>query len=305
MEVVEKKKFSRYLLEYIIITFASMINGVALFCFVNPAKLVAGGFSGISSVLTYVSCAIFPELNFETMMSVWYFVLNLPFLIVSLIKLRGDFTFKTIWATIVCSVTLAILPSKLVFNASRLICAIFGGTLMGLSMYVCSLYNGSNGGTEIVAKLVAVKHPERDLSNIITIANFATCFVGCVVLMVMNGESIWIVLYSLLFVIWGGEIMGIFSRGVDNSQKFLIVTSEYEQMSQEILSTFKRGLTQFNVETCPDEPKKKMIMVIVQYRQAHKLKQIIKKHDPQAFTFVKYVYDVFSRPGFNRSYKIK
>ena len=150
MEVVEKKKFSRYLLEYLIITFAAMINGVALFCFVNPAKLVAGGFSGISSVLTYVSCAIFPKLNFETMMSVWYFVLNLPFLIVSLIKLRGDFTFKTIWATIVCSVTLAILPPKLVFNASRLICAIFGGTLMGLSMYVCSLYNGSNGDRKSV-----------------------------------------------------------------------------------------------------------------------------------------------------------
>lgn len=302
---MEKKKFSRYLFEYFMVALGAMINAVALFCFVNPATLVAGGFSGIASVLTNVSCALFPDLSFETMMSVWYFALNLPFLIISLVQLRGDFTFKTIWATVVCSLTLGVLPPNMTFNSSRLICTVFGGTLIGLSMYVCSLYNGSNGGTEIIAKLIAKKHPERDLSNTITIANFATAFVGCVVLMIMDGESVWIVLYSLLFVIWGGEIMGIFERGADNSQKFLIITEKYQQISDEILKTFKRGLTQFDVITKEGQPERKMIMVIVQYRQAPKLKQIIKKHDPQAFTFVKYVYDVFSRPGFNRSYKIK
>ena len=82
----------------------------------------------------------------------------------------------------------------------------------------------------------------------------------------------------------------------------MIVTKEYDEISQLILERFNRGLTLFDVA---DDPDKKVIMVIVQYRQASQLKRIIKKVDPNAFTFVKEVYDVFSRPSFNRSYKTK
>lgn len=305
-EVVVKKKLGKYLIEYLWVAVGASLNAVALFCFINPANLVAGGFSGVSSVLSHVVCAIFPDADFSSMMSVFYFVLNLPFLVWSLISLRGDFTFKTIWSTVVCSVVLGILPQRMVFSSSRLVCVVFGGMLMGISMFICAINNGSNGGTEIIGKLVSKNHPERDMSNTITIANFATASFGCIVLMILKNESVWIVLYSLLFVVIGGEAMGILSRGADSSQKFLIVTDKYDEISTEILEKFGRGLTLFDVEDKDGQPsERKMIMVIVQYRQAPLLKQIIRKHDPSAFTFVKYVYDVFSRPGFNRSYKIK
>ena len=92
------------------------------------------------------------------------------------------------------------------------------------------------------------------------------------------------------------------STAASTPQKFMIVTREYDKISQEILTRFKRGLTLLEVD---DDPDKKVIMVIVQFRQAVQLKQIIKKYDPSAFTFVKDVYDIFSRPSFNRSYKTK
>ena len=104
----------------------------------------------------------------------------------------------------------------------------------------------------------------------------------------------------------GTTVFGMFKRGFNHPQKFLIVTSEYDKISQAITARFKRGCSFMDTRvSSPDGPSRKIVMVVVQHRQAPALKQIIRAVDPEAFTIVKDVYDVFSRPTFNRSYKTK
>ena len=295
--------------EYLWITVAGVLNGISLYTFVNPANLIAGGFSGLSSALTYIVDPLIPAMNYDELMSVVYIVLNVPLLICSLIFLRGDFTFKTIWATLVCTVTLrglAYFPDLRFTDNTRFISIIFGGILIGCAMYVASENNGSNGGTEVIAKIVAKYHPEIDLSRVILIANFAILIGGSIVVMVMVKFDIAIVIYSIIYVLIGSNVMAMFKRGFNHPQKFLIVTTEYEAISQDLTNYFKRGCTFLDVEqTDANAPPKKIVMVVVQYRQITHLKQMIKERDPHAFTFVKDVHDVFSRPTFNRSYKLK
>lgn len=305
MKKLSSKKVLQLLKEYALVTLAAVLNSISLFTFVNPSKLIAGGFSGLSSTLTYVVLLFTDVLPFDKMMSLLYFVLNVPLLICSLIFLRGDFTAKTIWNTIVSTITLAILPSELKFEESRLIAIIFGGILVGMAMYVAYLQNGSNGGTEIIARIVAKYRPEQDISKIILLANFAITVAGSVVVMLVQGENFTVILYSIMYVLMGGNVLGILKRGFNHPQKFLIITTEYDQISADIDNEFKRGHTVIELENSYDGQKRKMIMVIVQYRQMHRLKQIVKYRDPHAFTIVKDVHDVFSRPTFNRSYKTK
>lgn len=305
MKKLSSKKVLQLLKEYALVTLAAILNSISLFTFVNPSKLIAGGFSGLSSTLTYVVMLFTDVLPFDKMMSLLYFVLNVPLLICSLIFLRGDFTVKTIWNTIVSTITLAILPSELKFEESRLIAIIFGGILVGMAMYVAYLQNGSNGGTEIIARIVAKYRPEQDISKIILLANFAITIMGSVVVMLVQGENFTVILYSIMYVLMGGNVLGILKRGFNHPQKFLIITTEYDQISADIDGEFKRGHSVIELENSYDGKKRKMIMVIVQYRQMHRLKQIVKYRDPHAFTIVKDVHDVFSRPTFNRSYKTK
>ena len=296
--------------EYLIVTFAGILNALSLYSFVNPSKLIAGGFSGLSSVLTYVFDPIITFIEFDELMSVIYFVLSAPLLICSLIFLRGDFTFKTIWSTVVCTATLAVLPMinfpKFEDSYARLIAISFGGILIGVSMYIASENNGSNGGTEVIAKIVSKYHPEIDLSKVIFIANIIVMVVGSIVVMIYTKERASIVIYSFLYIVMGSQVFGMFKRGFNHPQKFLIVTSEYERLSEEITARFKRGCSFMNAQgSSPDQPSRKIVMVVVQHRQSPALKQIIREVDPDAFTIVKDVYDVFSRPTFNRSYKTK
>lgn len=310
-EILKKlsgKSVLKLIQEYTWITIAGIINGISMYTFINPAHLVAGGFSGLSSAITHVLTLFVDTVSFEQMMSGVYFIINIPLLICSIIFLRGDFTIKTIWATIVCTATLAVMAyfPNLQFSDSRLISVIFGGVMIGFSMYLASEYNGSNGGTEVIAKIVSKYHPEMDLSRVIMLSNVFINILGSVIVIVAINESITVAIYSLLYIFVGSTFMGMLKRGFNHPQKFIIITSEYEQIMKDITTYFKRGCSCMDVQKHnPDAPERKMVMVVVQYRQVSHLKRLIKARDPNAFTFVKEVYDVFSRPNFNRSYKTK
>lgn len=295
--------------EYLFVTVAGVLNALSLYSFVNPSRLIAGGFSGLSSALTYVFYRLIPSVPFDDLMSIVYFILNVPLLICAIIFLRGDFTFKTIWATLSCTGALAILPKffpKFQEPHAKLIAIAFGGILIGLAMYVAAEYNGSNGGTEVIAKIVYKFHPEIDLSKVVLVANLAITFAGSVIVMAIEGEKVSVVIYSLLYIFTGTQVFGMLRRGFNHPQKFLIVTTEHERLAEEITKRFKRGCSTFDAQkTSPDQPQRKVVMVVVQFRQSPQLKKLIRDVDPNAFTIVKEVYDVFSRPTFNRSYKTK
>ena len=295
---------------YVIMTFAGLLNAISMFCLIDPCNLIAGGVSGLSSALSYIVCHFVGDGMFNTIKWTFYFALNAPLLVCSLIYVRGDFTFKTIWATIVCTAAgflfEAYLPDVFRFETSPLISVLFGGFIIGFSMYIASEENGSNGGTEIIAKIVEKKKPGTDLSKIILIANLIILFVGAVIVMILKGKRLGILVYSLVYSFTGSGVMGMFKRGFNHPQKFSIITTKPDELSKAIMKRFKRGLTYIDVEnTREGSEDRKMVIVIVQYRQAAQLKRIIKQCDPKAFTVVKDVHDVFSRPLFNRSYKTR
>lgn len=294
--------------EYLAMALAGVLNALSIYTFLNPSHLIAGGFSGLSSALTYILNLFIPSVGYDSLMSAVYFVINIPLLICSVIMLRGDFTFKTVFATLVCTATLAVLPKALPafkFDESPIIAVLLGGVMIGLSMYVASEHNGSNGGTEIIARLVNKYHPEVDLSRVILLANLAVAITGSVIVMVIKHESVSVVIYSLIYISVGSVVMGALKRGFNHPQKFMIVTTEYETLASDITKYFRRGCTCIDLDVPQGGKPRKLVMVVVQYRQRVYLKQLIKARDSEAFTFVKDVNDVFSRPTFNRSYKTK
>ena len=301
-----KKSIWKWLTEYFAVFVASMLIAISMYTFVTPTKLFAGGITGVASAVSFVVCSFVDTVTVEQLMPILYMAFNVPIMILALVFLRGDFTAKTIFSIVVSTVAMSILPElfpTFQFSESRIISTIIGGVLLGGGMYVAYVNNASNGGTEIIGRVINVKHPEVDLSKVITILNFALTVIGGTAIMIVEGESFWIIAYSLLFVLIAGEFMGMLQRGFNNPQKFLIVTGKSQQLTDAIVSKFKRGLNISDTNNCYDGTPRKMLVVVVQSKQAPILKQIIANIDPDAFTIVKDVYDVFSRPTFNWSYK--
>lgn len=300
-----KKSLWQWIKEYFEVFVASIFIAICMYTFVNPTKIVAGGITGVATSLSFVITAFADTVTVDQLMPILYIVLNIPILVLSIVFLRGDFTVKTIFSVIVSTVAMSVFPVVIPdfqFFESRTISMIIGGVLLGAGMYVASVNNASNGGTEVIARIISSRRPELDLSKVIMIINFILTVLGGVAIMIVEGESFWIVMYSLMFVVVASEFMGMLQRGFDNPQKFLIVTGKSQQLKDAITNNFKRGLNVVETTNCYDGVQRKMLVVVVQFRQSPKLKQLIADIDPDAFTVVKDVYDVFSRPTFNRSY---
>ena len=195
------------------------------------------------------------------------------------------------------------LPSSCPEYSSVQLASAFAATGHDAPVVIFAL--GSNGGTEIIGRFFSKYHPETDISRVVLVSNFIITVCGSIVVMAVENQHFDIVLYSLMYVVIGGNVLGMLKRGFNHPQKFLIVTSKYEKIGADISRYFKRGYTLFDVANSYDGVERKMIVVVVQYRQLHFLKHIIRRRDPNAFTVIKDVYDVFSRPTFNRSYKTK
>ena len=301
-----KKSIWKWITEYFAVFVASMLISICMYTFVTPTKLFAGGITGVASAAAFVVCSFVDTVTVEQLMPILYMAFNVPIMILALVFLRGDFTAKTIFSIVASTVAMSVLPElfpTFQFSESRIISTIMGGVLLGGGMYVAYVNNASNGGTEIIGRVISVKRPEVDLSKVITILNFVLTVIGGTVIMIVEGESFWIIAYSLLFVLIAGEFMGMLQRGFNNPQKFLIVTGKSQQLTDAIVAKFKRGLNISDTNNCYDGTPRKMLVVVVQSKQAPILKQIIADIDPDAFTIVKDVYDVFSRPTFNWSYK--
>ncbi len=287
------KKVLTKIKEYVLVCFAAGINSFLLHTFVNPIQLIPGGVSGLASITNY----IFPQIP----ISILYFAYNVPLLIWALISLRGDFTIKTIVATIFGSVCLEYLPKELIFADEQgiLISSIMAGILCGISMYVIYCNNGSNGGSEVVARIINKNHPEIDVGHVIMIINLVLLLAGGILL-----QDLMILVYSLVMSFCASSSLDIFTRGFDHPLRFSIVTKNADKLAKQISDTFGRGVTIFPVYNEKGEKSDyQEVVAVVQYRQSARLRRIIKK-EGGCFVCVKEVINIFTRPVFHRYYRI-
>lgn len=286
-KIVKKAK------EYFWVLISATLNAVCLHVFINPIKLIPGGISGLASITSY----LVPEIP----MSLLYFVYNIPLLICAVIFLRGDFTIKTIVATLFSSLILQILPVELVFSDvnGKIISSIMAGLVSGIAMYLTYCHNGSNGGTEIVGRIVNKRHGEIDMSRVIFSLNLVILLVGGILL-----KDGMILIYSLAMAYCSSQFFDIFSKGLDHPLRFTIITENADSLAMHITKAFGRGVTIFDVyDANGEKTDKKEVVAIVQYRQSARLRRII-KNEGSTFVYVKEVINIFTRPVFHRHYRI-
>lgn len=294
---LKKQLILKKLFEYFMMVVSAFVTAIAVYVFVNPNKTVPGGITGVATTI----CNLFPQWDISTV----YLVLNAPILVTALIFLRGDYTFKTMVASLGCSFFMGVFEKvapDFVFTDSQLIASIMAGLMLGLSMYIPYLYSGSNGGTEIFGKLAEKYRPEWNFSLVITIVNMLILVVGSY-FMISTGGDFMLVICSGITIVVGGKVLDMLAQGFEHPKKFMIVTTQHQQMTQAVLDKFNRGVTildMYNLDGTLKETK--MVLVVVQFRQAAILRRLIKKVDDQSFAFVKDVGDVWTRPTFNRSY---
>ncbi len=294
--------------EYALVTLGVVSYALGWTIFLLPNNLIGGGVSGFASILFYAT---------GLPMGVTYFILNIILLLIGTKILGTGFGGKTIYAIIMTSVMLAVMP-KLIpldfiheFSLSngKLICTFLGGIIAGVGIGLSISQGGSTGGTDIVA-LLWCKFHSASPGRVILIID-----VGIILSSLLfpsytdSGEllpfadKLAVVVYGLIQVTVCGYAIDLYLSGSKQSVQAFIFTKKVQEMADAIAFDMKRGVTVLPAKGWYSKEDKHVLMVVTRKSDLNLLLRYVKTIDPEAFLSVSSVMGVYGQ-GFD-TIKIK
>lgn len=302
-EKLLKTSFTTLLKEYALVTLGVVSYALGWTIFLLPNNLVGGGVSGFASIVMYAT---------GISMGVTYFVLNVLLLLIGTKILGTGFGGKTIYAIIMTSVMLSIMPKiipsdfiqEFATSNGKLICTILGGVIAGFGIGLSISQRGSTGGTDIIA-LLWCKFYHASPGRVILIID-----VGIILSSLLfpsytdSGEllgfsdKLAIVVYGLIQVTVSGYAVDLYLSGSKQSVQAFIFTKKVSEMADAIAFDMKRGVTVLPAKGWYSKEEKQVLMVVTRKADLNLLLRYVKTIDPDAFLSVSSVMGVYGQ-GFD------
>lgn len=268
-----KKNASKFIVDLLYFIIGAAIYSVAVNMFLSPNGISPGGFTGVATVVNYLT---------QIPTGVMLFVFNIPVLILGYIKMGGMFILKTSFVTALMSSALDISAQLLPpLKTDGILASLFGGILMGLGLSLILLRGATTGGIDIIAKLINRKYRHLSVGKIILMADGFVIILTALVY--KNAE---IALYSVVAIYAGTRVMDILLYGADRGKIIYIVTSQPDLICREINNTIGRGVTRLSVVGGYTGENRTMLMCTVRVHEAVAVHDVIREYDERAFIVV-------------------
>ena len=298
-----EKSFLLAVKEYLLITIGILcyVSGWSLFLL--PNNLVGGGVSGLSSIIQYAT-------GFK--MGYTYFIVNAGLLVIAFLILGAGFGGKTIYAIILASVGLSVLPDiiplqiidTLALQNGKLMSVIMGGLMAGVGIGMSMTQGGSTGGTDIIA-LIVNKYRNISPGRMILWMDVFIILSSIVVpsytadgSLVSWPDKVTTVVYGLILVTINGYVVDLYISGSRQSVQLFILSHKYDKIADCITGELHRGVTVLPATGWYTKKDSHVLMVITRKADLNVILRHIKLIDPDAFLSVGSATGVYGK-GFD------
>ena len=298
-----EKSFLLAVKEYLLITIGILcyVSGWSLFLL--PNNLVGGGVSGLSSIIQYAT-------GFK--MGYTYFIVNAGLLVIAFLILGAGFGGKTIYAIILASVGLSVLPDiiplqiidTLALQNGKLMSVIMGGIMAGVGIGMSMTQGGSTGGTDIIA-LIVNKYRNISPGRMILWMDVFIILSSIVVpsytadgSLVSWPDKVTAVVYGLILVTINGYVVDLYISGSRQSVQLFILSHKYDKIADCITGELHRGVTVLPATGWYSKKDSHVLMVITRKADLNVILRHIKLIDPDAFLSVGSATGVYGK-GFD------
>ncbi|CAN7711280.1 YitT family protein [Paenibacillus sp. Soil750] len=254
----------------------AVLMSVGLEIFLVPNRIIDGGITGISIILSYLT---------QGPIGVFLFLLNIPFLFIGYKLIGKTFALSTLFAILVMSTGTALLHPVKELTNDPLLAAVFGGIILGIGVGMVIRFGGSLDGTEIVAILVSKKIP----FSVGEIVMFFNLFILGSAGFVYTWDR---AMYSLIAYFIAYKMIDVTIEGFDESKSVWIISDHFREIGGAIMDRLGRGVTYLEGEGGFSGDNKKVIFCVITRLEEAKLKSIVDGLDPKAFLAVGNIHDV-------------
>ena len=162
------------------------------------------------------------------------------------------------------------------------------GVVSGFGFSIMLKRFGASGGTYGISALIKKARPEMNIAYISFIMDASVVFIAFFV----YGMKITPVICTLLNLFIANIIVDRGLSGIKNGYKFEIVTSNPDELSAELMTHLKHGVTEIAVHGMYSNTEKYMLICIINKRQIGEMMKILKSH-PDTFASFEKVNEVF------------
>lgn len=262
---IKNKKIPIYL-EVLLVAFGTYITAFALNKFIIPVGLLSGGVTGISQILNHYT---------EVSVALFYFLLNIPLMILGHKELGKKFSIYTIFSIVFMSVCLYLVPVEALFTDDILLSGLFGGVISAIGGGIVLRVGGSQGGLDILSRVIA-KYKNISIGKVNLIIN------ACIVIISGFIYGSEIALYTIISIFVGMKTYEIILNHV-NRITLLIITDKGEEINTAITTQMHRGTTMWDAHGGYTHNEKTVLFCVLMQGELSRVKEIVKKTDEKAF----------------------
>lgn len=282
MNQISRKKRSPWFL-ILVITAGTGLLAFAIKCIFDQVGLVTGGFTGIAILLKALT-----DMFYKGGIPLWFanLALNVPFFVLAY-KIKGKrFIGKTVYATVMLSAWLYLIPEIDFASGDYILASIFGGVLAGIAMGMILWANATTGGTEMVAVLLQCRLKHYSVAQIMQVLD------GMIVLAGLYVFGMHPSMYAIVAIFITSKVTDTILEGMKFSKAAYIITDHYDQIAKRVMEELNRGVTGLAAQGMYSGEQKCVLYCVVSKKEIVLLKELVDQIDKNAFVVVGDVREV-------------
>ena len=276
IDLEKKIHFERFLLCIL----GGAIYAVGVNLFIVPFNLYSGGIVGISQLIrTLLSDYIHIQFGSRDVAGIIFYVLNLPILFYAFPRLEKLFFLKTLVAVTALTLAMSLIPTTKIVDdclASTIVGAFISGAGIGLVLRM----SASTGGMDIVGMLISKSHGNVSVGQVNLAVNLV---IYAVCLFLFDVQT---VVYSVIFAVVHAFAIDKFHAQNINVEVKIITKTDPAVIEQDVFTKIVRGVTELRSVGAYTHEEEHILYIIISKYEVHQLRQIVRKHDKNAFIIV-------------------
>jgi len=265
---VDKNRFISIVRNYGLVVIGALVLSLGYSLFIVPHKLVPGGVFGLSIV-------VFEVVNIS--IGTIALIINIPLLIWGT-KVLGKVTvLKTAVFMIASSFfldSIGLITQKTIIIDDILVSGIFGGLLVGSSIFIVKSGGATTGGSDIVARILVSK-VNLQFNQLLLLMDAVVILLG-----IITFKDYTMAAYCLITIVTTSKTIGHYAKQNEQS-KTVLVFSEDNRLIQQAINDNEK-MNENILKLIHNKSDDKLVLVAKNSKKLNNLEQFVYETDPKA-----------------------
>ena len=256
---------------FVLLTLGAAIFALSVVVFQAPFDIAPGGITGVAIILNHL---------IGTPIGLVILLGNIPIQILAYRLLGGwRVIIATIYAVVLESLLIDLLPAIPPISNDRFLNAVFGGIIGGIGAALVLRAGGTLGGSATLGRILQERYG-------IPLSSSTLYTDGLVVIAAGLAFGLEGTLYAIVALFVGGATTDYALEGPSVIRTSVIVTDHPQEVADRIIEELGRGVTSWDAKGMFTEQPHSVLYVTIARSQVNALKRIVTSTDPNAFLVI-------------------